>query len=948
MEFATKTRPQLSPVSTAVPLAGNRADQAAHGSGPQPAARPGWAALSTAVQRAASARRPAFPTAVPAAIPAMLQAPPVRQLRSPVPINDDAGLEREADIMGARALQAPAAPILPATAARSLPGPVQRQFQASSETEFNMVRAYVAEVRPDLLAGFDQTARSDVPVDLRAWLAAGLGVTIEAVHDWQRGIVHSRSLFLDGEEVRGSADLPDHSDDDLVDFEIGLSEANYSGAELAAIDALLNDRRAPHDQQRRALLAAHHDDRIESRRMDDQDDDDSDRSWGYEDEGSGTETDGSDTEDDERYRADKDRQSGTAKRLAREKRLLKPQLTTSRLGDLRRLIEQQQPQSGRIGKAKKASKASRKGSEEDINKLLFSKGKRPGKERLYRKEAAFRRPDVPVAKRAELPEQPDAQQTRDLATLNALLSLNVPIALAQQAVRSRFVVAQYRGLFYGRNSFDQRSRARHRDLDETNQPVFSSAALAEGRFGAAGYYYLSGAGRPADLAAYQRLVASEAERIRTVLLQQRQQAADPRVRGAVGRNTANFQPQSLADIGTHLYSQDYDAYHQALADYQRRRQGEPSAPLDPLFAGLPNSSNPKVSTGDVPTHAARYAYGLKPYAGHEDQILDPDYDRKGKPRHPYSGKIYVSVHPLTDYDEQGPQQLVDLQRQHRINIAQVILPEHEAQFEALIPAGRIKAHFKAKFLNFNRPYKPVFAEKYGLSEALFADFKQALEQTDPGSDERLFVEALLSSYLAMHSEIRAIETATRIAREQGATLVYRTGPAAFGLAPAPLHGEPSPPAAVPSLEDVLNLVAIRQGDGRDAGYRSQPAEGNYGDIIGISGQGLACYIRSLVTAASRLGHLDAADIEGCVNAVQRHLAETGLRIGNQNIDAGGLVAAEVRRVLHEMLQGFDPQVHIVMQNQHGIWTDFIANMGATAVYLRYTPGHFDLLTGPHQ
>ena len=85
-------------------------------------------------------------------------------------------------------------------------------------------------------------------------------------------------------------------------------------------------------------------------------------------------------------------------------------------------------------------------------------------------------------RRAALPalHKPTKRELEDLATINALLALDVPPELATQLVKTKFVVAQYRGLFYNRKKFTHGTRRKHRKLDERNRPVFSSAAIAEG------------------------------------------------------------------------------------------------------------------------------------------------------------------------------------------------------------------------------------------------------------------------------------------------------------------------------------------------------------------------------------------------------------------------------------------------------------------------------------
>ena len=343
----------------------------------------------------------------------------------------------------------------------------------------------------------------------------------------------------------------------------------------------------------------------------------------------------------------------------------------------------------------------------------------------------------------------------------------------------------------------------------------STSAIQTGKLGIQGYYSLANQpNRARDFERYQRQLLLEARKIREALLNLRQSKPSKPVTDEMKkrklRATERFKPASIADQSTHLYSEKYDFYHQEL---QKAQQSD-NTPFSPLFAGLPNAGNPKVSVGDVPTHAARYAYGLKPYAGHEEEVLEPGYSQTGKPKHPYSGMIYASVHPLTDYEEEtGPSQLVDLQNKGRINLSQVIIPERETQFEGFVEQDRVKAKMKAKFPNFERKYLDVYAEKYGLDKELFDAFKEAFANTTPGTPQFTFIESSLSKLLAMHAELIAIKKADEAAQAENASLVYRTGTRSFGFMPPEIiKGDRQPTPSIPSPSNLKPQVEAGYGE----------------------------------------------------------------------------------------------------------------------------------------
>src|SRR6478609_5652760 len=93
------------------------------------------------------------------------------------------------------------------------------------------------------------------------------------------------------------------------------------------------------------------------------------------------------------------------------------------------------------------------------------------------------------------------------------------------------------------------------------------------------------------------------------------------------------------------------------------------------------------------------------------------------------------------------------------------------------------------------------------------------------------------------------------------------------------------------------------------------------------------------------GLLDGCEIEPIVGVVIEHLENIQMRTPGQMVDAGGLVAAEVRLVLQQLTGGiYQPAVHVVMWSDSTAQiTNFPLNEGTHHVWLFYTPGHFDLI-----
>jgi Domain of unknown function (DUF4157) len=126
----------------------------------------------------------------------------------------------------------------------------------------------------------------------------------------------------------------------------------------------------------------------------------------------------------------------------------------------------------------------------------------------------------------------------------------------------------------------------------------------------------------------------------------------------------------------------------------------------------------------------------------------------------------------------------------------------------------------------------------------------------------------------------------------------------------------------------------------------QLVKNEFGSVVEIRGDTMACYIRSIITGlAEPYGLLAQDQIENFVGAVEDHLEELGLRFRGETIDAGGLAAANVRDAIQQLVPGApDVSINIVQWSPRaGQLTSFTANVGAVPITLLYTPGHFDLV-----
>lgn len=193
-----------------------------------------------------------------------------------------------------------------------------------------------------------------------------------------------------------------------------------------------------------------------------------------------------------------------------------------------------------------------------------------------------------------------------------------------------------------------------------------------------------------------------------------------------------------------------------------------------MFEGLLDGSNPLVSTGSTPRHSLRYAYAMKFYSGaSKKNRLVPEWEEDTRARHPYVGKVYVSLHPPQDYVGRGaPLDVIALTVRDEIDVESNILAEREASFPAYIPRGRVVAEHIARFPSFVGEYQEAFAEKYGLTEEDYNNYYEIFALAKSGTAKESLFSAI-GEWLVRYHEARLVELARALAASQKQVLVYR-------------------------------------------------------------------------------------------------------------------------------------------------------------------------------
>lgn len=354
----------------------------------------------------------------------------------------------------------------------------------------------------------------------------------------------------------------------------------------------------------------------------------------------------------------------------------------------------------------------------------------------------------------------------DLLLLNSQLIEKVPLEKAIRKLKEEdpsftdFYVAQYRGITYLTTKWNQSSRKLHRKDNEQNRPQYSAAVLKTANISFFRNYPMA----IAQIEEKREEMNYQAELLKEILLTLR----EPKPYSYKGYTYSN-----LGYLLQNIYTQDYDGFHHLIKTH----------PV--LKCLLLNEDNPFFSMGDTPYHAEKYAHGIKPYKGHESYRLRPRWQSSGKAERPYSGVVYASLHPLTDFTDNGPLHVISLNRSAEIKLDQEleIVSERESCFPSYLPEGRIFYKHIAKYPSFKGNYKRIYYYKYGITETLYNKLKEKLRQARPHTDEMKDFKKLLGEWLCSYHEVRLIDIARQEAENRGGVLIYRDINGCFSLTP---------------------------------------------------------------------------------------------------------------------------------------------------------------------
>jgi hypothetical protein len=381
----------------------------------------------------------------------------------------------------------------------------------------------------------------------------------------------------------------------------------------------------------------------------------------------------------------------------------------------------------------------------------------------------------------------------DLASLTAHALAGTLNVVTLGEIATQFFVAQYRGIHYDATSWSQRERRAHRQGEPQKQTVYAPAVY-----------------KKAGVVRSNTVALDDAQKAR---LDQAAQLIHHQVTSLqyTGHLRSNASGQAMTfDQAGDAVQDFYTKKYQEHADFCARVKAckdahQPiSSPLDVAFLFANGPDNYNQSTGDTPYHASRYALGLKRYDG-KGESLSPRWRRDGKAERPYVGKIYTMLFDIKSYDQCQPYHLVSADYTKRVNIDAMTLSERETKFVASIPGAAVAEHVVVRYPNFSGDYQDYYLHKYGMDAELYAQFKNDLFASVPGSPERKRFEILLSEHLCAYQDACLIEDARLLARKRGGWLIYRDATGGFSFVPPQIK-----PASRGERAEAGGVVRARQ------------------------------------------------------------------------------------------------------------------------------------------
>lgn len=147
----------------------------------------------------------------------------------------------------------------------------------------------------------------------------------------------------------------------------------------------------------------------------------------------------------------------------------------------------------------------------------------------------------------------------------------------------------------------------------------------------------------------------------------------------------------------------------------------PTHDYEPIFNQFDFSKNPLISFSDRIKHPAKYGFGLKNYG--TNQVLLPDYDLQGRPKHPILGKLYGIILDEAAVEELKPLNVMKAHHAKELKLhshfRNDILSEREISIAGFVPEDYVVFEMPLQVPSFTGPYPSYYQKKYGLTKTRY-------------------------------------------------------------------------------------------------------------------------------------------------------------------------------------------------------------------------------------
>lgn len=262
---------------------------------------------------------------------------------------------------------------------------------------------------------------------------------------------------------------------------------------------------------------------------------------------------------------------------------------------------------------------------------------------------------VPVSDSKKLPRLTKEEVFKVLEEINTTIR-DVGIDAVEWDKYPRFFIVQHRGIHFYTHLFSKEQRADFANTCHLNRDMTCSGA-----------FEMSGSSVP------------EKQLTRESSLQ----TAAVQLKGAA-RELAQTGPIRGHWPGTRLFPSGRALFQQRYSNSMPGFRGDLITPgnlIHKVFNPLGVTKTvPVLSTADLPTHALRYAFGLKPDGTSKGKELNPHFSESFIPQEPCVGVFFTNLVSIVEWEKSDPNQVIAMQAAGVVDVSFRILYETETSF----------------------------------------------------------------------------------------------------------------------------------------------------------------------------------------------------------------------------------------------------------------------------